>query len=137
MKQLFVRLRNDWFLAICQYLNFICVFLPYSDEMLKLGLVFAAVKLRINPSAIVDSEEKVHIAADNILGDYTQVMINCVAISTVSTVQAVAVLMLAFIAFNLRHDVGFEDLLELIEFLFKIRKRATKSKLRILLSSLK
>lgn len=110
-----------------------------SDEKMKLGVVYGCCKLRIDPKSLIHPSQKVFIESrrcDDVFSQYTAVVVNDVKIPVDGTVQAMAVLVMSFVALNLCHSVSYEDLLELMECSFGIRKRATKQKVRTLFSSI-
>lgn len=93
---------------------------------MKRGIISTALRLRMDPLTLIDETQKAHICADSLISDYIGVNINGVVWNTVGVAQTIAVLTLGFIAFNLKHQVPFEDLLEIIEHFCKIRKKITK-----------
>lgn len=69
----------------------------------------------------------------NVHGHFHNVNINGIVIPVNGVIQGLSVLVLGFIAFNLKHSVKYEDIWEYLEIKLGIRKKATKSKVSNLL----
>jgi hypothetical protein len=103
---------------------------------MKLGLVFACLRLQLDPEQLVNDKRYIHIIADGILDPYIGVNINGVVFQAHGVVQCFACLVFGYIAFNLKHCTTHEDLVELVECLTFLRKAATKAKVRSLFAAL-
>lgn len=101
-----------------------------TETKLKRGLEYAAVRLKVQSDSFFKKSEGIHVKQD-----FSTVTINGVEINTEGVVEATAVMVLAFVAFNLEHSVSYRDVVELIECVAGFRS-SKKEKIRLLVVSL-
>lgn len=98
---------------------------------MKRGLEFAAVKLQVPVASFYEKTEGCRI-----MQDFSAVHVNGCRIEVEGIVQAVSVMVLCFISFNLQHSISYKDVIELLESLVGVRKIVSKHKVRNLLTLL-
>ena len=101
-----------------------------TETKLKRGLEYAAIRLKVPPQSFFQKNEGIHLKED-----FSTVTINGTEIITEGVVEAVSVMILGFVCFNLEHSVSYREVAELIECVAGFRN-PKKDKLASLVVSL-
>ena len=95
-------------------------FFSLSETKMKCGLYYAAIKMGVDPSCFFRKSNGIRLTED-----LSSVIINKCAVKVDNMVQAVSIMTLAFLAFDLTYNISYKAVVELMEFLLGIRKVPT------------